>query len=97
MSTNKSFSSETSERYSRALFGVASDSNEIDKIENELKKNRVLFVPAAENVLRLLPPLTVKKEEIELAIEAIRNEATRRTGKTSDDKYPSTSLGPHKY
>ena len=36
-------------------------------------------MPAAENVLRLLPPLTVKKEEIELAIEAIRNEATRRS------------------
>ena len=43
MSTNKSFSSETSERYSRALFGVASDSNEIDKIENDVKNFQSLF------------------------------------------------------
>ena len=43
------------------------------------KKNKVLFVPAAENVLRLLPPLTVKKEEIELAIEALRKEANRKS------------------
>jgi acetylornithine/N-succinyldiaminopimelate aminotransferase len=48
-------------------------------VQNELKKNKVLFVPAAENVLRLLPPLTVKKEEIELAIEALRKEANRRS------------------
>ena len=36
MSTNKSFSSETSERYSRALFEVAGESNEIDKVENDM-------------------------------------------------------------
>jgi F-type H+-transporting ATPase subunit delta len=36
MSTNKSFSSETSERYARALFEVASDSSELDNIENSL-------------------------------------------------------------
>ena len=33
MSTNKSFSNETSERYSRALFEVASENSEINKIE----------------------------------------------------------------
>ena len=38
MSTNKSFSSETSERYSRALFEVANESKELDNIENEIKK-----------------------------------------------------------
>ena len=32
MSTNKSFSSETSERYSRALFEVANETKELDKI-----------------------------------------------------------------
>ena len=51
----------------------------VNDVQNELKKNKVLFVPAAENVLRLLPPLTVKKEEIELAIEALRREATKRS------------------
>ena len=37
MSTNKSFSTETSERYSRALFEVAKEDNELDKIENDVK------------------------------------------------------------
>ena len=37
MSTNKSFSTETSERYSRALFEVSKESNELDKVENEIK------------------------------------------------------------
>ena len=37
MSANKSFSTETSERYSRALFGVAKDSGELDKIELDVK------------------------------------------------------------
>jgi len=33
MSTNKSFSTETSERYSRALFEVAKESGELEKVE----------------------------------------------------------------
>ena len=37
MSTNKSFSSETSERYSRALFEVAQEAGELEKIENDIK------------------------------------------------------------
>ena len=37
MSTNKSFSTETSERYSRALFEVCIESNELDKSENAIK------------------------------------------------------------
>ena len=37
MSTNKSFSTETSERYSRALFEVAQEANELEKIENDIK------------------------------------------------------------
>ena len=37
MSTNKSFSTETSERYSRAFFEVAKEANELDKIENDIK------------------------------------------------------------
>ena len=37
MSTNKSFSTETSDRYSRALFEVASESKELDKIESDIK------------------------------------------------------------
>ena len=37
MSTNKTFSTETSERYSRALFEVSKESNELDKSENAIK------------------------------------------------------------
>ena len=37
MSANKSFSSETSERYSRALFEVAKDAGELEKVEADTK------------------------------------------------------------
>ena len=37
MSTNKSFSTETSERYSRALFEIGKEANELEKIENDIK------------------------------------------------------------
>ena len=36
MSTSKSFSNETSERYARALFELANENSEIDKIENNI-------------------------------------------------------------
>jgi len=38
MSTNKSFSTETSERYSRALFEVAKEEGELLKIEEDINK-----------------------------------------------------------
>ena len=37
MTTNKSFSTETSERYSRALFEVGKEAGELEKIEEDLK------------------------------------------------------------
>ena len=43
MSTNKSFSTETSERYSRALFEVANEANELDKTEKDVKSFQSLF------------------------------------------------------
>ena len=48
MSTNKSFSTETSERYSRALFEVAKEANELDKIENNIKIFRSLYISSQE-------------------------------------------------
>ena len=48
MSTNKSFSSETSERYSRALFEVANESSELDKIENDMRNFQSLFNSSSE-------------------------------------------------
>ena len=43
MSSNKSFSTETSERYSRALFEVAKETNELDKIEIDIKNFQSLI------------------------------------------------------
>ena len=39
---------------------------------NSLMKNRLLTIRAAENVVRILPPLNVKKTEIDLAIKIIK-------------------------
>ena len=51
MSTNKSFSTETSERYSRALFEVAKEYVEIDKMENTIVKSE----PVVENTEKPKP------------------------------------------
>ncbi len=48
MSANKSFSTETSERYSRALFEVANESNELHKIENDVKNFQSLFISSLD-------------------------------------------------
>tara|TARA_E500000331_G_scaffold125409_1_gene123047 strand:- start:422 stop:1060 length:639 start_codon:yes stop_codon:yes gene_type:complete len=54
-------------------------SDPVNEVQIQLKNNKVLFVAAAENVLRLLPPLTVKTEEIKLAVETIRDVARQRS------------------
>jgi F-type H+-transporting ATPase subunit delta len=43
MSTNKSFSTETSERYSRALFEISQESNELNKIENDIQNFKLIY------------------------------------------------------
>jgi F-type H+-transporting ATPase subunit delta len=43
MSTNKSFSTETSDRYSRALYEVCSETSELEKIEKDIKLFLSLF------------------------------------------------------
>ena len=48
MSSNKSFSSETSERYSRALFEVAKESGELEKIETDIKGFKYLLENSPE-------------------------------------------------
>ncbi len=48
MSTNKSFSTETSERYSRALFEVAKETDELEKIENDVKNFQLLLDQSSE-------------------------------------------------
>ena len=48
MSINKSFSNETSERYSRALFEVASENSEINKIETNFNDFLNLYNSSVE-------------------------------------------------
>ena len=48
MSTNKSFSTETSERYSRALFEVAKDTEELEKIETDIKNFQLIISSSLE-------------------------------------------------
>ena len=48
MSTNKSFSTETSERYSRALFEVANEQKELDKIQSNVKNFQLLYNSSTE-------------------------------------------------
>ena len=48
MSTNKSFSTETSERYSRAVFEVAKDAGELEKIEADIKSLQLLLISSVE-------------------------------------------------
>ncbi len=42
------------------------------KLTQRLKDNKLLTIRAAENVIRILPPLNVKKEEINIAINIIK-------------------------
>ena len=49
MSANKSFSTETSERYSRALFEVAKEAGDLEKIETDIK----IFKSLLENSMEL--------------------------------------------
>ena len=42
------------------------------KFIKSLEKNHLLTIRAAENVVRILPPLNVKKNEIDLALKIIK-------------------------
>ena len=46
--------------------------NDQAKFVKKLMDNKLLTIRAAENVIRILPPLTVKKKEINLALNIIR-------------------------
>jgi F-type H+-transporting ATPase subunit delta len=48
MSSKKSFSNETSERYSRALFEVAKEAGELEKMETDIKNFQLIFNNSAE-------------------------------------------------
>ncbi len=65
MSTNKSFSTETSERYSRALFEVSQESSELDKAESDIKKFLLLLNSSIEiNNFFKDPTLNINQQKI---------------------------------
>ncbi len=53
------------------LIGLQIKKNQINFI-NQLFENKLLTIKAAENVVRILPPLNVKKSEINLALKIIK-------------------------
>ena len=74
MSTNKSFSTETSERYSRALFEVSKESSELDKVEDNIKNFQILFNSSLEIKNFLKNPtqsINKQKEVINLLSEKL--------------------------
>ena len=75
MSTNKSFSTETSERYARALFEVANESLELVKTENSLIEFLNIYDSSFELVNFLKNPTQSNKNQLE-AINIISNKLT---------------------
>ena len=53
------------------LIGIQLHFNQSNFIKS-LENNYLLTIRAAENTIRILPPLTVKKKEIDLAIRIIK-------------------------
>ena len=53
------------------LLGIKLKTNQL-KFIKKLLDNNLLVVKAADNVVRLLPPLNVKRDEIELALSIIK-------------------------
>ena len=46
--------------------------NDQNDFIKKLMDNKLLTIRAAENVVRILPPLNVKKKEIDLALKIIK-------------------------
>ena len=66
MSTNKSVSTETSERYSRALFEVSRDSDDLDKVENDIKNFKLIYDKNSELRNFIKDPSQIIKEQNKL-------------------------------
>ena len=68
MSTNKSFSTETSERYSRALFEVSQDTDDLDKVENDIKNFKLIYDEKSEVRNFIKDPSQIITEQNKLVI-----------------------------
>ena len=70
MSKNKSFSSETSERYSRALFEVTQEVNDLEKTERDLKNFQSL-IDSIQEIKNFIHNPTQSKENQNQVINLI--------------------------
>ena len=52
--------------------------NDQTKFIQKLMDHKLLTIRAAENVIRILPPLNVKKQEINTAIQIIRKACSKQ-------------------
>ena len=73
MSTKKSFSTETSERYSRALFQLSTESNELDKVETNIK-NFLLLLSSSKEIENFIKDPTQSITEQNSVINLIAKE-----------------------
>ena len=73
MSTNKSFSTETSERYSRALFEVAKESGELEKVEADIKNFQSLDKNSSEIKNFIQNPTQSVENQNKLLIYYLKN------------------------
>ena len=64
MSINKSFSTETSERYARALFDVSKESNELEKTENDIKNFNSLITSSSDISDFIKDPTLITEQQI---------------------------------
>jgi 4-aminobutyrate aminotransferase-like enzyme len=65
-------------RGSGFLLGIEIDYSAAELVQ-ELLEHHIVTVPAGTSVVRLLPPLTIKKEEIDLVLEALEQIFKKRT------------------
>ncbi len=65
MSTSKSFSAETSQRYARALFEVGCESFELDKIENNLNDFSKIYDSSSEFISFIKNPTQSNNNQLE--------------------------------
>ena len=75
MSSNKSFSTETSDRYSRALFEVVKEANDLDKTENDIKNFQLLLTNKSEIKNFIKDPtknINIQNEVITLLVDKLK-------------------------
>ena len=54
------------------MFGLTIKDNKRDKVLQLLQKERILAIPAGDDVVRLLPPLILEKKHVDLGVGALK-------------------------